>query len=255
MLRIGPHVHDDQPLAAAEATESPVVQFFLGDPQGWAKPSFPGGDAAALRKSLDEAGVRPFIHAPYRINVASTNNRIRIPSRTLLGQYLAAAAEIGAEGVIVHGGGVTAGEDVAVGYGNWRKAVERTARPVPMLIENTAGGENTMARGLDSVARLWDAAAGENVGFCLDTCHAYASGEDLAGIADRVRAITGRIDLVHCNNSRDEFGSGRDRHAGMEQGTIDPMLLVDVITSAGAPAICETPDPATDIAWLRSHLS
>ena len=60
MLRIGPHVHDDQPLAAAEATESPVVQFFLGDPQGWAKPSFPGGDAAALRKSLDEAGVRAF---------------------------------------------------------------------------------------------------------------------------------------------------------------------------------------------------
>ena len=254
MLRIGPHVHDDQPLAAAEATESPVVQFFLGDPQGWAKPSFPGGDAAALRKSLDEAGVRAFSHAPYRINVASTNNRIRIPSRTLLGQYLAAAAEIGAEGVIVHGGGVTAGEDVAVGYDNWRKAVERTERPLPMLIENTAGGEHTMARGLDSVARLWDAAAGENVGFCLDTCHAYASGEELAGIADRVKAITGRIDLVHCNNSRDEFGSGRDRHAGMEQGTIDPLLLVDVIRSAGAPVICETPDPATDIRWLRSHL-
>ena len=254
MLRIGPHVHDDQPLAAAEATESPVVQFFLGDPQGWAKPAFPGGDAAALRKSLDEAGVRAFIHAPYRINVASTNNRIRIPSRTLLGQYLAAAAELGAEGVIVHGGGVTVGEDVSTGYDNWRKAVERTERPVPMLIENTAGGENTMARGLDSVARLWDAAAGENVGFCLDTCHAYASGEELAGIADRVKAITGRIDLVHCNNSRDEFGSGRDRHAGMEQGTIDPLLLVDVIRSAGAPVICETPDPATDIRWLRNHL-
>lgn len=253
MLRIGPHVHDDQPLAAAEATDSPVVQFFLGDPQGWAKPSFPGGDAAALRKALDAAGVRAFIHAPYRINVASTNNRIRIPSRTLLGQYLAAAAEIGAEGLIVHGGGVTAGQDVAVGYDNWRKAVERTQRPVPMLIENTAGGDTTMARGLDSVARLWDAAAGENVGFCLDTCHAYASGEELAGIADRVKAITGRIDLVHCNNSRDEFGSGRDRHAGMEQGTIDPAVLAGVIQSAGAPVICETPDPATDIAWLREQ--
>jgi deoxyribonuclease IV len=253
MLRIGPHVHDGHPLAAAEATKSPVVQFFLGDPQGWAKPAFPGGDAHALRKALDEAGVQAFIHAPYRINVASTNNRIRIPSRTLLGQYLAAAAEIGAAGVIVHGGGVTAGADVSTGYDNWRKAVQRTERPVPMLIENTAGGDHTMARGLDSVARLWDSAAAENVGFCLDTCHAYASGEELTGIADRVKAITGRIDLVHCNNSRDEFGSGRDRHAGMEQGTIDPMVLVGVIESAGAPVICETPDPATDIDWLRSH--
>jgi len=254
MLRIGPHVHDGHPLAAAEATKSPVVQFFLGDPQGWAKPAFPGGDAQALRKALGEAGVQAFIHAPYRINVASTNNRIRIPSRTLLGQYLAAAAEIGAAGVIVHGGGVTAGPDVGTGYDNWRKAVQRTERPVPMLIENTAGGDHTMARGLDSVARLWDAAAAENVGFCLDTCHAYASGEELTGIADRVKAITGRIDLVHCNNSRDEFGSGRDRHAGMEQGTIDPMVLVGVIESAGAPVICETPDPATDIDWLRSHI-
>ena len=260
MVSIGPHVHDEDPVRAAEATQSPVAQFFLGDPQGWAQPSFPGGDAGALRAALEDAGVQAYIHAPYRINVASTNNRIRIPSRKLLGQYLAAAAAIGARGVIVHGGHVTADADVAEGYANWRKAVERTDRPVPMLIENTAGGDQAMARGLDAVARLWDAigdaadgGTGE-VGFCLDTCHAFASGEDLAGIADRVKAITGRIDLVHCNNSRDEFGSGRDRHAGMEQGTIDPAQLADVIRAAGAPAICETPDPAADIAWLRAHL-
>ena len=116
-----------------------------------------------------------------------------------------------------------------------------------MLIENTAGGDQAMARGLDGVARLWDAIAdaggsGE-VGFCLDTCHAFASGEDLAGIVDRVKAITGRIDLVHCNNSRDEFGSGRDRHAGMEKGTIDPALLVDVVRAAGRPGDLRDPRP------------
>jgi deoxyribonuclease IV len=260
MLSIGPHVHDEDPVGAAAATKSPVAQFFLGDPQGWAKPSFPGGDPAALRAALDAAGVQAYIHAPYRINVASTNNRIRIPSRKLLGQYLAAAAEIGARGVIVHGGHVTADADLAEGYDNWRKAVERTERPVPMLIENTAGGDQAMARGLHAVARLWDVVAGAadgggEVGFCLDTCHAYASGEDLAGIAGRVKAITGRIDLIHGNNSRDEFGSGRDRHAGMEQGTIDPARLVAVIEAAGAPVICETPDPAADITWLRAHLT
>jgi deoxyribonuclease-4 len=71
---------------------------------------------------------------------------------------------------------------------------------------------------------------------------------------DRVTAITGRIDLVHCNNSRDEFGSGRDRHAGMEQGTIDPAVLTDLVRAAGAPVICETPDAAADIDWLRAHV-
>ena len=57
MVSIGPHVHDEDPLAAAVGTESHVVQFFLGDPQGWADPKFPGGDAAALRDALAGAQV------------------------------------------------------------------------------------------------------------------------------------------------------------------------------------------------------
>ena len=257
MTRIGAHVHRGDPFAAATSWEAEVAQFFLGDPQDWKAPTFPG-EPAALRDAFAEARIEVFIHAPYRINVATTNNRIRIPSRKLLGQYLEAAATIGAAGVIVHGGHVDAGAEPEQGYENWKKAVERIERPVPMLIENTAGGDRAMARGLDAVARLWEAIAGgldDNVGFCLDTCHAYAGGEELAGIVDRVKSITGRIDLVHCNNSRDEQGSGRDRHAGIPDGTIDPALLLDVVRASGAPAVCETPDPAGDISWLRERLS
>ena len=102
---------------------------------------------------------------------------------------------------------------------NWRKFFARQAEeggfPLPILIENTAGGDNAMARQFDVLARLWDAVGEFGVGFCLDTCHAFAAGEDLVGIVDRVKAITGRIDLVHLNNSRDEFGSARDRHANI----------------------------------------
>jgi deoxyribonuclease-4 len=70
-----------------------------------------------------------------------------------------------------------------------------------------------------------------------------------------VKAITGRIDLVHCNNSRDEFGSGADRHANFDSGTIDPQALLDVVRAAGAPVVCETPEAglAADIAWLQAH--
>jgi deoxyribonuclease-4 len=259
MVRIGAHLHDGDPLAEALARDADVVQFFLGDPQGWKAPTFPG-EPAGLRAAFAAAGVDAYIHAPYVINVASPNNRIRIPSRKLLEQQLTAAAAIGAKGLIVHGGHVTAGVDPAEGYDSWRKAVERIERPVPMLIENTAGGDGAMARGFDAVARLWDVVAaaaegGGEVGFCLDTCHAHAAGEELAGIVDRLKAITGRIDLVHCNNSRDEFGSGRDRHAGLAAGQIDPALIVDVVRSAGSPVVCETPDPAADIRWLRAQLA
>jgi deoxyribonuclease-4 len=259
MTAIGAHLHDGDPLSEAQAMGADVVQFFLGDPQGWKAPTFPG-EPAEVKASFARAGIGAFIHAPYVINVASPNNRIRIPSRKLLEQQLKAAASIGAEGLIVHGGHVTAGADPAEGYDSWRKAIERIERPLPMLIENTAGGDGAMARGLDAIARLWDVVAGAatgggEVGFCLDTCHAFSSGEDLGKIVDRVKAITGRIDLVHCNNSRDEFGSGRDRHAGLESGQIEPGLILDVVRTAGAPVVCETPDPAADIRWLRSQLS
>src|SRR6516165_8617257 len=252
MVRIGAHDREGDPLAVAQATGAEVVQFFLGDPQGWDPPTFPGGDAPALREALAAAGLDVYIHAPYGINVASANNRIRIPSRQLLAQQLTAAAAIGAKGLIVHGGHVTGGVADEVGYDNWRKAMERIGRPVPLLIENTAGGDHAMARGLEAIARLWDVigdlggewdgggladdggeqASGE-IGFCLDTCHAFAGGDELAGIVDRVKAVTGRIDLVHCNNSRDEFGSGRDRHATIDTGQIDPAQLLDVVRPPG----------------------
>src|ERR1022692_1932805 len=138
MVRIGAHVRDGDPLALATGTD--VVQFFLGDPQGWKAPTFPGGDAAALREAIVAAGVDAFIHAPYVINVASTNNRIRIPSRKLLSQQLDAAATIGAKGLIVHGGHVTAGTDPAGGYENWRKGFEGGDRPAPTLIRAHASG-------------------------------------------------------------------------------------------------------------------
>ncbi|HEX2744799.1 MAG TPA: deoxyribonuclease IV [Streptosporangiaceae bacterium] len=263
-MRIGAHFHVDDPLDEATAHGADAAQFFLGDPQGWKGPVIPGGDPSAIRDAFAAAGVDIYIHAPYVINVATANNRIRIPSRKLLEAQLKAAASVGAKGLIVHGGHVAAGTGAEVGLENWRKAVERIERPVPMLIENTAGGDGAMARSLDAIGRLWDAVAdaaagnGEDVGFCLDTCHANSAGLDLADVVDRIKAITGRIDLVHCNNSRDEFGSGRDRHANIATGTIDQALLLGVVRAAGAPAICETPDEdgslAADVSWLKQNL-
>ena len=157
MVRIGAHFHVDNPLNEAIARGADAAQFFLGDPQGWKGPVIPGGDPAAIRDAFAAADIDIYIHAPYVINVATSNNRIRIPSRKLLDQQLKAAASVGAKGLIVHGGHVNAGVDAEDGLENWRKAVERIERPLPMLIENTAGGDGAMARSLDAIGRLWDA--------------------------------------------------------------------------------------------------
>jgi deoxyribonuclease IV len=223
------------------------------DPQSYAAPK-PHADADAIRAS----GLEIFIHSPYRLNVATTNNRIRIPSRKLLMQHAEAAASLGAKGLIVHGGHVDRGGELEAGFENWRKtfayAADAGGFPLPILIENTAGGDNACARRFDALARLWDAVGAFGAGFCLDTCHAHAGGEDLLGIVDRVKAITGRLDLIHANDSRDEFDSGADRHDNLGRGFIDPDLIVAVIRAAGAPAVVETPveGQAADIALLRT---
>ncbi|MFB4276269.1 deoxyribonuclease IV [Nonomuraea sp. MTCD27] len=247
MVRIGAHVGQDDPAAHAAEVGAEVVQFFLGDPQGYDKPVLPA-------KPVE--GVDIYIHAPYLVNVATTNNRIRIPSRKLLEQHLKAAAGLGAKGLIVHGGHVNKSDDPQIGFDNWRKVFERMECPIPVLIENTAGGGNAMARKLDRIARLWEALDGFDVGFCLDTCHAHAGGEELIDVVDRVKAITGRIDLVHCNDSRDDFDSGADRHANLGQGKIDSELILAVCRAAGAPIVVETPaeGQADDIAFLRKNL-
>lgn len=254
-MRIGAHVSNENPVHDATERNAAAVQFFLADPQSWTAPR-----AHHQTDQLRAADLEIYVHSPYVINVASLNNRIRIPSRKLVAQHAAAAATIGAHGLVVHGGHVTKGEDPATGVENWRKMFAQQSADggfgTRILVENTAGGDNAMARRFDSLARLWDAIGDYDVGFCLDTCHAFAAGEDLADAVDRLRAITGRIDLVHCNNSRDEFGSARDRHAPVRQGTIEAEQLVAICAAADATVVLETdPDSqAEDIAWLREQL-
>jgi deoxyribonuclease IV len=198
-----------------------------------------------------------YVHAPYLVNLASPNNRIRIPSRKILQNTCDAAAEIGARAVIVHGGHVTEDDEPGAGFLRWRKGLEQLESEVPVYLENTAGGDHAMARHFDTIAGLWDAIGDKGIGFCLDTCHAWAAGEALIDAVDRIKAITGRIDLVHCNDSKDSAGSGADRHANIGTGTIDPELLVAVVAAAGAPVVCETAPEGRkdDVAFLRDRTS
>jgi deoxyribonuclease-4 len=249
---IGAHVKMEDPLVAAAERGADVVQIFLSDPQSWKKPT-PRADAEALRS----ASLPIYVHSPYLVNLAAGNPKIRIPSRKILQQCCDAAAEVGARGVVVHGGHVDKGEDEEEGFVRWVKALDQLESSVPVILENTAGGDHAMARHFDVLARLWDRIAGYGLGFCLDTCHAHAAGEDVITSAEKILGITGRIDLVHCNDSKDPHGSGRDRHENLGKGTIAADVLAEVVRVAGAPAVVETPGEgqADDIAFLRDALA
>jgi len=252
---VGAHLGRDRPLEAAAAVGGDCAQLFLSDPQGWEKPP-PREDAEQLRTS----GFPVYVHAPYLVNVCSPRSNVRYGSRKILTQTCEAAADIGAAAVIVHGGHAEDGIDE--GVGRWARTLEMLESSVPVWIENTAGGTNAVARRFDALARLWEAVSAAKtsvqVGFCFDTCHAHAAGEQLSDAVERVLAIVGRIDLLHANDSRDPAGTGADRHANLGEGQIDTGALRAMIRAAGPPVVVETPGGAqemrADIDFVRATL-
>jgi deoxyribonuclease IV len=256
MQLVGAHVAPEHPLAEAEAIGADCVQVFLSDPQGWKKP--PARDDA---EELRTSPLPLYVHAPYLINVCSPRNNVRYGSRKILQQTCDAAAAVGAAAVVIHPGHAEDGIDA--GIGRWGRTLEMLNSEVPLYIENTAGGDNAVARRFDALARLWEVVTKQDgdieLGFCFDTCHAHAAGEELDGAVERVRTIVGRIDLLHANDSRDPPGTGADRHANLGKGTMGADALRAMIRAAGASVVCETPgaaeDMRADLAFVREALA
>jgi len=253
---VGAHVEGRDPLAEAAAVGADCIQLFLSNPQSWEQPP-EREDAAELRDS--EVGI--YVHAPYLINVCSPKPNVRHGSRKILTQTCEAAAAVGALAVIVHPGHAEDGLDA--GVGRMAKTLEQLESEVPVYLENTAGGDHAVARRFDALARLWTEVAGAatdvEVGFCFDTCHAHAAGEDLSDAVERAIAITGGIDLLHVNDSRDPAGTGADRHANIGAGTIDLGVLRHMIRAAAAPSVVETPREVealrVDVQFVRDALA
>ncbi len=252
---VGAHVSPDDPLGEAEALGADCVQVFLSDPQGWKRPD-ERDDADELRASE----VPLYVHAPYLINVCSPKNNVRYGSRKILQQTCDAAAAVGAAGVVVHPGHAEDGIDA--GIGRWGRTLEMLESEVPLYLENTAGGDNAVARRFEALARLWELVTDQHgdveIGFCFDTCHAHAAGEELEDAVARVVTIVGRIDLLHANDSRDPPGTGADRHENLGLGTIGADVLRNMISAAGGPVVCETPgeldDMRMDLEFVRRAL-
>lgn len=253
MTLVGAHTPAERPLEEAKARDADLVQIFLSNPQSWKKP-IPRLDADELRS----APVPIYVHAPYLINLCADNNRVRIPSRKILQDTCDAASEIAATAVVVHGGHVTGDGPQEEGITRWRKALDVLDTDMTVLIENTAGGDKAVARRVEWIAKLWEEIGSYGIGFVLDTCHSWAGGEPFEQLVERVMAATGRIDLVHANDSKDPFDSRRDRHQNLGDGECPTDGLAATIAAAGAPVVVETPGGATehaaDIKWVRSIL-
>lgn len=254
-----------------------AIQVFAGNPRGWALSAGDRAQDAAFRVQAAAAGMPVFVHAPYLINVASPDPVIWQRSVTALRHSLARAAAIGARGVVVHTGSAAGGD---------REGALRRAREALLPVLDSLGGQDpdlllepTAGQGFLLCGRVTDLGPYLGVldwhpraGVCLDTCHLFAAGHDLAapGAAGALLAeftalagqdgagAPGRLRLIHANDSRDGCGSRRDRHQNLGGGQIGTGVFAGLLAhpaTAGVPFIVETPGPraahAADVATLK----
>lgn len=260
--------------ARAAALDAAVMQVFTKQPNRWAERVVDDDESAAFRAARDEHGIRTVAsHDSYLINLAT-------PDPTLLQRSLSSfIAEVrrcealGIEYIVSHPGNATDG-DADRGLAQNAEAIIDALNAVPgsvrVLLEGTAGSGTALGATFQELAALVQrigAAQPDRVGICLDSCHLWAAGHDLRQLDDVLTELDdtvglGHLRFLHLNDSVAPFGSRRDRHAHIGQGTIGEEAFRALMTHPAlrdVPKVIETPkgdDPETadraNLAILRA---
>ncbi|GII76102.1 putative endonuclease 4 [Sphaerisporangium rufum] len=254
---IGSHVYVAGGLATgglrrAAEIGAEFVQVFVTNPRGWALAAGDPAQDAALRRS----GVPVFIHTPYLVNVGSPDPAVLARSAASIRHALARGCQIGARGVVVH-----TGSAVSQPRADALRGLREHLLPIldeigdggpDLLLEPMAGQGAMLCAMLPDLEPYLAALDGHpRAGICLDTCHAFAAGHDLAapgGAAALLSCLAavapGRLRLVHANDSKDPCGSKRDRHENIGDGHIGVAAFGELLrhpVAAGVPFCIETP--------------
>jgi deoxyribonuclease-4 len=227
-----------------------ALQIFGDNPTAWRRRAAPPKEQPAFRERLRELDIAPVaIHAAYLVNLAGSIADFHERSIAVLEHDLASAPGFGARFVNVHtgshrGAGVAAGNDrIADGVARVIASSDDTPEAAMLVLENSAGGGDTMGSTIEEQAQVADAIAARGVpshrvAFCIDSAHAWGAGYRLSE-PDEVDALVARFDeligldrlvMVHLNDTRSGLGSRTDRHEHIGAGQIGPAGLRRLLT-------------------------
>lgn len=255
--------------APARASEigAVVLQMFTKAPSRWEDPAWPAGTGVRYRAEAQRAGVDFAVsHDSYLINLASPDAALRRRSTVAFRRELERARRLGLDAVVTHPGNATDG-DKASGVERNAEAVAEALEAADgdgggagdggggprVLLELTAGAGTSVGgtfEELAAIVRRVPASWRDRIGVCFDTCHAWVGGYDLVRDFDGVVAHmddtfgADRIGLFHMNDAKTPFGSRRDRHEHVGQGTmgVEPFRrLLNSDRFRRVPKILETP--------------
>jgi deoxyribonuclease-4 len=250
-----------------------AIQIFVKNANQWRARPLDEVEAAAFRAAHAAGRVGAVLaHASYLINLAAADPQVLALSQQALTDELERCGRLGVAGLVLHPGAhLGAGEDA--GLDRAAAALDRVLAALPglrtrVLLENTAGQGSCLGHRLEHLAALRQrlpAARRRRVGFCIDTCHAFAAGYPIhepAGWRDFAAEAAERLGLaalgcVHVNDSLRPCGSRRDRHAHIGEGLLGLETFARLLAEpalAAVPMIVET-DPGKEMAGHARDLA
>ncbi len=242
--------------ARADLIGATAMQIFTKTPNQWKEPIINEVTASAFRAALATSGVQfTNSHDSYLINLASPDPTIRDRSIDSFSREVERCNILHLDALVSHPGNFIndRASGIARNADGITQALEKHSGPTRLLMEGTAGQGTVIGSTFEELADLLNqvpAALRARIGICLDTCHLYSAGYDLvndfAGVWTRFDDILGldRLGCLHLNDSKTPFGSHKDRHELIGDGSIGKGPFANIINEARlghVPKVLETP--------------
>lgn len=274
MLHIGCHLSSSKGFAAMgrQALElgADTFQFFTRNPRGSRAKDLDADDAAALVTLLGERDFAPIVaHAPYTLNLCGAKEENRAFAQETMADDLMRLEHVPGQLYNFHPGSHV-GQGIEAGITFIAQGLNAILRPdqsTTVLLETMAGKGSEVGGRFEELRAILDRVdLGEKIGVCLDTCHVWDAGYDIAGDLDGVLTefdrIVGleRLRAIHLNDSKNPLGSHKDRHERIGEGCIGLEALSRVVRHPALrelPFCLETPNDlagyAREIALMRTQ--
>lgn len=238
------------------------LQIFSSSPRSWSKPDLTDEEVEKFKTLKSKLKINPvYFHASYLINLADSNHIGKDSKKSLLAD-MHTASRFGIKGVVAHLGSYRSEDEkgdippeiISKSYDilikNIKEVLEAAPNDVLFIIENACTHKIGMT--LDEIAKIIGDINDERVRVCFDTCHLHAGGYNLSTMEslDQFLKIfdsfigTKKMELLHMNDSKDPFGSHRDRHENIGKGHVGTevfKLLLNHPQTKCLPFIIETP--------------
>jgi len=260
-MKLGVHVSIagsiDLSIDRARSLDLNTFQIFTRNPRGWKFSDLKESNIVNFKNKILSENISTVVcHMPYLPNLSSPKEDVYNMSINTLSSELERCNTLGIEYVVTHigshlGTGLEKGLDRVVKACN--TALSNSSNNTMIVLENTAGTKNNVGSKFDELKYIFDNVNDKSrIGFCFDTCHAFAAGYDLStskSVIDTLNKFDQIIGLkylkvIHLNDSKGELGNGLDRHQHIGRGFIGESgfrELLKNLTIKQLPLILETP--------------